>query len=111
MDEYILTEQKIRGVYKALVRGDMNGDLVEWLRGFDKNENQDFALEMCHLALKGLERDERAEKVGRAVLSALGNANVRDLRAWAQDLHEDSSGGWSHRGAIFDAIASALEAP
>lgn len=79
-------------------------------RGQNFVTSPDYIGDLCRLALLGLERDERAERVGRAVMSFIdGNFDgVRHARVYAKYL-EDSQ---FHTAAdFFRAIADAMEEP
>jgi cellobiose-specific phosphotransferase system component IIA len=58
----VITKERIKELRRALALGHMNGDLIQWLRGFGVNDHQDAALELCSLALRGLERDAADER-------------------------------------------------
>lgn len=63
-------------------------------------------LELCRLALLGLERDERAERIGRAVLEQEGDETPRDLRCRAAQAERY---GYESYGALLLAVADAME--
>ena len=77
--------------------------------------SMDDARELRRLALLGLERDTRAERVGRAVLDALvpfthpayGTAGT--LRGMATILRKTQHGPFEQTPALLDAIADAME--
>lgn len=72
--------------------------------------------ELCRLALLGLERDERAERIGRAVLDVLPTHRTESQAALMSELaqlHDVASDrmGWGKGGhvtRILRAIAAAL---
>lgn len=64
--------------------------------------------ELCRLALLGLERDERALRIGRAVLAQEGDETPRDLRNRAVAAERY---GYESYGALLRAIAAAMEEP
>ena len=62
--------------------------------------------DLCRLALLGLERDERAERIGRAVLEQEGDETPRDLRCRAAQAERY---GYESYGALLLAVADAME--
>lgn len=67
--------------------------------------------ELCRLAMLGLERDEKAERVGRAVIEAGEPLIDFAIEAAVDIIRNDSSGFEVNDIANLCAIVHALEAP
>ena len=72
-------------------------------------------IDLCRLAMLGLERDERAERIGRAVLDVMVSfahpayGPVGTLRGMAAILRKPHHGPFDQTPALLDAIAAAME--
>ena len=63
-------------------------------------------IDLCRLALLGLERDTRSERIGKAVIAWVGDDNSAQLRTYASDLEADQ---WPVGADLIRDIAAAME--
>ena len=68
--------------------------------------SMDDARELRRLALLGLERDTRSERIGKAVIAWVGDDNSAQLRTYASDLEADQ---WPVGADLIRDIAAAME--
>lgn len=93
----MLTKKQIEAI-------EIGGRDDEWEMSGDLS--MDDARELRRLALLGLERDTRAERIGRAVLAWLAKGSADSVRATSSALSRRGMYGLVH---LFDSIAEAME--
>lgn len=102
----MLTKKQIEAI-------EIGGRDDEWEMSGDLS--MDDARELRRLALLGLERDTRAERIGRAVLDVMVSfahpayGPVGTLRGMAAILRKPHHGPFDQTPALLDAIADAME--